>query len=208
MKKAWVAAVIVAVVVIGALVYLTQKKLVKNGIAAAPNARLAMTAKEISTAINYGKNHKDDLLVDFEKPWTVFLGYGSDKGSATIFTPYHCLALISRNSARDNSDMDIESLCRLCAENHKDLYFEVILYGDDDNFDRDYKAVVLKDGREIPILKAIHLGYDQAREYTLSSQQKLYFPADILPEKGKIILRIVKPKAPSLDFVFDLKKIL
>ena len=206
MKKKWLAAII-AVVVIGILIYLIPGKSVKNGIATAPNARLAMTAAEISAAINYGKNHKDDLLVDFEKPWTVFLGYGSDKGSATIFTPYHYLSLIARNSVKDNSDMDTQSLCRLCAENYKDLYFEVTLYGNDDNFDRDYKAVVLKDGREIPILKAVHLGYDQAREYTVSSQQKLYFPADILQEKGKITLRIVKPKAPPLDFVFDLKRI-
>jgi len=206
MKRRWVA-VIVAVVVIAALVYLIPRKPVKNGIVMAPNARLAMTAADISAAINYGKNHKDDLLVDFEKPWTVFLGYGSGKGSAAIFTPYHCLSLIARNSVRDNSDIDTEVLCRLCAENHKDLYFEVTLYGDDDGFDRDYKAVLLKDGREIPILKAVHLGYDMAREYTISSQQKLYFPADILQEKGKITLRIVKPKEAPLDFVFDLKRV-
>ena len=205
-KKGWLAAVI-AVVFIGALVFLIQRKPVKNEIAMAPNARFAMTAVEISAAMNYGKNHKDDLLVDFEKPWTVFLGYDSGKGSATIFTPYHCLALMTRNSGRDNSDMDTKVLCSLCAENHKDLYFEVTLYGVDDYFDRDYKAVVLKDGREISPLRTVRLGYDQAREYTLSSQQNLYFPADLLQEKGKITLRIVRPKAPPLDFVFDLKKI-
>ncbi|MBU2495677.1 MAG: hypothetical protein ABIK20_03620 [Candidatus Omnitrophota bacterium] len=206
MKKVWLVAII-AVVVVGALVFLAQRKPVKNEIATALNARLAMTAAEISAAINYGKSRKDDLLVDFEKPWTVFLGYGSDKGSAAIFTPYHCLSLMARNSARDNSDMDTEVLCRLCAENHKDSYFEVTLYGSDDGFDRDYKAALLKDGREIPILKTFHQGYDMAREYTISSRQKLYFPADILQEKGKITLRIVKPKEAPLDFVFDLKNV-
>ena len=206
MKKAWVAAVVV-VAIIAAVIFLAQRKPVKNGIATPARGGLAMTAAEISAAINYGKSHKDDLLVDFEKPWTVFLGYGSDKGSATIFTPYHCLSLMARNSTRDNSDLDTEVLCRLCAENHKDSYFEVTLYGGDDGFDRDYKAALLKDGREIPILKTFHQGYDMAREYTISSRQKLYLSADILQEKGKITLRIVKPKEPSLDFVFDLKKV-
>lgn len=204
-KRGWVA--VIVIVVIGVVVFLMQKKSVQDEIAIAPNARLAMTDAEISAAINYGKNHKDDFMVDFQKPWTVFLGYGSGKGSATIFTPYHYLAFIARNSARENSDMDSEVLCRLCAENYKDLYFEVILYGDEDGFDRDYKTVVLKDGREIPILKIFHQGYDQAREYTVSSQQKLYFPVDILQEKDKITLRIVKPKASSLDFVFELERV-
>ena len=206
MKKAWVVVVIV-VVIIAAVLYLIQQGLHQAGSKVPEPVSFSLSTAENSAAINYGKKHRDDLLVDFEKPWTVFLGYGSGKGSATIFTTYHCLALIARNSAKDNSDMDTESLCRLCAENHKDLYFEVTLYGDDDGFDRDYKAVVLKDGREIPILKTFHQGYDQAREYTISSQQKLYFPTDILPEKGKITLRVVKPKEASLDFVFDLKKI-
>ena len=207
MKKAWVAAVVV-VVIITAVIYLIQQRSRQVGSKVPEPVSFSLSIADISAAINYGKNHKDDLLVDFEKPWTVFLGYGNDKGgSATIFTPYHCLALVARNSARDNSEMDTESLSRFCAENHKDLYFEVTLYGDDEGFDRDYKAVVLKDGREIPILKTFHQGYDQAREYTVSSQQKLYFPTDILPEKGKITLRVVKPKEASLDFVFDLKKI-
>ena len=212
MKKAWVAAV-VAVVVVGALVYLAQRKPVKNGIATAPNAHLAMTATEISAAINYGKNHKDDLLIDFENPWTVFLGWGSSKGrsrgNATIFTQYHCLALIARNSVKNNSDMDTKNLCRLCAENYKGLYFKVTLYGDEYGFDRDYKAVVLKDGREIPILKTFHQGYDQGRDYMVSSQQKLYLPVNILSEKGKITLQILKPEEPltKTNFVFDLKKI-
>ncbi len=206
MKRGWVATII-AVVIIGTLIILAQKKPVKNEIAAVPNTHLAMTDEEISAAVNYGKSRKDDLLIDFEKPWTVFLGYGSGKGSATIFTPYHCLALMARNSAGGNSDMDTEALCRLCAENHKEPYFEVTLYGDEDDFDRDYKAVVLKDGREIPIDKTFHQGYDQAREYTISSRQNLYFSADVLQNKGKVTLRIVKPKEPSLDFLFDLKKI-
>ena len=221
MKKGWLVAVI-TVVVIGALVILGQKKSVKDEIATAPNARramtdkkigapagggLAMTAAEISSAINYGKSHKDDLLVDFEKPWTIFLGYGSGKGSAIIFTPYHCLALMARNSAGDNSAMDTEMLCRLCAEKHKDFYFETILYGGDDYFDRDYKAVILKGDREIPVLKTFHQGYDQAREYTVSSRQKVYFSAEALRGKGEIILRIVRPEKEPVDFVFDLKKI-
>jgi len=219
-RKGWVA-VIVAIVIIGAVVFLAQRKPVKNGIATfEPQDRrdarptemgFAMTAADISAAINYGKTHKDDLLIDFEKPWTVFMGYGNGKGSATIFTPYHCLSLMARNSVKDNSNMDTEVLYRLCAENHKDLYFEVTLYndnyGNDDFFDRDYKTVILKDGREIPILKTFHQGYDQAREYTISSQQKLYFPVDMLQENGNITLRIVKPKETPLDFVFDLKRI-
>ena len=216
MKKGWLAAII-TVVIIGALIILGQKKPVKDEIAA-PQSQdrrdtyptktgLAMTAEEISAAINYGKSHKDDLLVDFEKPWTVFLGYGHGSGSATIFTPYHCLTLMARNLAGDNSGMDTETLCRLCAENHKDLYFEIILYGDDDYFDRDYKAVILKGDREVPVLKTFHQGYDQAREYTISSRQKLYFPTDILTEKEKIILRIVRPEKAPLNFVFDLEKI-
>ena len=205
MKRRWLVAVI-AVIVVGILVYLISGKSVKEGIVPIPKT-INLSTAEISAAINYGKNHKDDLLFDFEKPWTVFLGYGEGKGSATIFTPYHCLALMARNSVRDNSDMDTEVLCRLCAENHKDLYFEVTLYGDPAGFDRDYKSVILQDGREIPILKTFHQGYDQTREYIIFSQQKLYFPADTLPEKGKITLRIVRPKKASLDFVFDLKKI-
>lgn len=207
MKKRWLAAII-AVVIIGTLVILTQKKPVKDEIAAAPNARLAMTAEEISAAINYGKSRKNDLLVDFEKPWTVFLGYGHGSGSATIFTPYHCLALMARNSAGEKSDLDNETLCRLCAEAHKDAYFELTLYSMDDYFDRDYKVVILKDNREIPVLEIFHQGYDQAREYTISSRQKIYFPADAIQDKGKVILRIVRPKEePPLDFTFDLKKV-
>jgi len=204
MKKGWLV-VIVAVAVVGALVYLAPKRPDKTERVIPKTMNLPDA--DISAAINYGKNHKDDLLVDFEKPWNVFLGYGSGKGSATIFTPYHYLALMARNSVRDNSDMDTKVICRLYAENYKDLYFELTLYGDDDGFDRDYKAVVLKDGQEIPILKTFHQGYDQAREYTISGQQKLYLPANILQEKGKITLRIVKPNASPLDFVFDLKKI-
>ena len=210
MKKVWVAAVVVVVIIV-AVIYLIQQKSRQTGSKVPEPVGFSFSTTEIRAAVDYGKNHRDDLLVDFEKPWTVFLGYGSGKGSATIFTPYYCLALMARNWAIDNSNMDTESLCRLCAENHKDLYFEVTLYSAENNesgFDRDYKAVILQNGREIPILKAVHLGYDQAREYTIFSQQKLYFPADILREKDKITLRIVKPKEASLDFVFDLKSIL
>jgi len=206
MKKVWVTAVVV-VMIIAAVIHSIQQRSHQEGSKVPEPVSFSLSTVEISTAVNYGKSHRDDLLVDFEKPWTVFLGYGSGKGSATIFTPYHCLALMARNSAKDNPEIDAESLCRLCAENHKGLYFEITLYGNDDFFDRDYKAVILQDGREIPILKTFHQGYDQAREYMVSSQQKLYFPADILQEKGKITLRIVKPKKAPLDFVFDLKKV-
>ena len=207
MKKTWVIAIVVILIVVVLIARITQRKAWKEKVTHSRPVGISLSDVDISAAINYGKNHKDDLLVDFEKPWTVFLGYGSGKGSATIFTPYHYLALMARNSVRDNSDMDTEVLCRLCAENHKDLYFEITLYGDDEGFDREYKAVVLKDGLEIPILKTIRQGYDQAREYTISSQQKLYLPVDIVQEKGKITLRIVKSKEMSLDFVFDLKKL-
>ncbi|MFH2068106.1 MAG: hypothetical protein ABII89_01405 [Candidatus Omnitrophota bacterium] len=207
MKIRWLT-VIITVVIAGVLVaILAHKKSVKKEIATAPNVPPAMIAAEISAAIDYGKKHKDDLLVDFKKPWTVFLGYDHGKGSATIFTPYYCLALMARNSARDNSEMDTEVICRLCAEKHKEPYFEVTLYSMNDFFDRDYKAVILKDDREVPILETFHRGYDMAREYMIFSQQKLYFSADILSDKGKITLRIIKPEEAPLDFVFDLENI-
>jgi hypothetical protein len=207
MKRTGWLAVVVAVVVVGALVFLMQKKPVKNGIAAEPNACSAMTAAEISSAINYGKSHREDLLIDFEKPWSVFLGYNYGKGGAIIYTPYHCLALIARNAVRDNSATDTESLCRLCGESCKDPYFEITLYGYDTGFDRDYKAVILKDGQEIAPLKTVRLDYDQAREYIISGRQELYFAPDVLQEKEKITLRIIIPKAAPLDFVFDLKNV-
>ena len=207
MKKTWPIAIVIILIVVVLTARTTQRKAWKEKVTHSRPIGISLSAADISAAINYGKNHKDDLMVDFEKPWNVFLGYGSGKGSATIFTPYHFLALMARNSARDNSGMDTEVILRLYAQNYQDLYFEVTLYGDDEGFDRDYKAVVLKDGREIPVLKTFHQGNDQAREYTISSQKKLYFPADALQEKGKITLQIVKPKEASLDFVFDLKKI-
>ncbi|MFA5394307.1 MAG: hypothetical protein WC081_07905 [Candidatus Ratteibacteria bacterium] len=206
MKKTWVIAAAV-IVVIAAVIYSIKSGSHQSGNKVSEPISFSLSTTETSAAVNYGKNQRGDLLVDFEKPWTVFLGYGPGKGSATIFTPYHCLALIARNSAKDNSDVDTESLRRICAESYKDLYFEVTLYDNKENFDRDYKAVLLKDGREIPVLKVLQQGYDEAREYTLSSQQKLYFPIDILRGKSEITLRIVRPEAPPLDFVFDLNKI-
>ncbi|MCX5641998.1 MAG: hypothetical protein NTY10_01960 [Candidatus Omnitrophica bacterium] len=101
-KRIWL--VVFIVIIVGAnVVFMAHKKPVPNGMAPEPKATLAMTNAEISAAISYGKNHKGDLLVDFEKPWTVSLGYGSGKGSATVFTPYHCLALMARTSVLDNS---------------------------------------------------------------------------------------------------------
>lgn len=206
MQKRWLKTVII-VVVIAAVIYLIRQNSHRVREEVVKPVGLSLSPPEINAAVNYGRSHRNDLLVDFEKPWTVFLGYKVGKGNATIFTIYHCLALIARNSSKEDSRLDTENLYRLCAENEKNLYFEVILYGDEEKFDSDYTAVVLKDDREIPALKTVHLGYDESREYILAAKRRLYFPADILLDKGKITLRIVRPEDSSLDFVFDLNEI-
>ncbi len=168
--------------------------------------KVTLTKKEVNDALQYGVTHKDDFLTDFQKPWTVFLGYKSGEGKAIIYTPFHTLALMARNSARENLKIDAEQLYKLSQSKTKYLWFELVLYGNEINFDRDCKITLFANQKEYTPLKSVHLGYDQAREYTISALRNEYFPLKVLEDKeGKLTLQVTLRQGQKMEFVFDRK---
>ena len=56
-----------------------------------------LTPEQIQEAIDYGQKNKNMDMVAFSRPWIVLLG--KEKGSATLFTPFHNLAYKARKMA-------------------------------------------------------------------------------------------------------------
>lgn len=164
-----------------------------------------LSAAEIEEAIAYGLEKQDVFLAEFTRPWTVDHGYGHlhGGGRATVFTPYLTLALMARNAARAGFEISPEELVRLLRRDYRQLRVEIVFYGPDMHFDRDYRLILLDDEREIEPARVVRRDYDQAREYTITARWDCYFAHDELDGLEEILFRLVRPGKEPIDFVFD-----
>ena len=161
--------------------------------------------EEIEEAINFGKKNKGQLFIDFQREWSVDLGY--DKGSAVVYTPFYRVALLSYNSAREKSSLPYSLVNKVNIESARHLSFMVSLRSMDEEKLKGYSQFYIKCGGKIikPESSYVHPVIGTGRDYLCVNEVNLKFLAKDISRKGKIVL--VAKNKEELDFRFDLSKV-
>ena len=160
---------------------------------------------EIEEAVNFGKKNKEQLFIDFQREWYVDLGY--DKGSAVIQTPFYRVAILSYNSAREESSLPYSLVNKVNIESARHLSFMVSLRSMDEEKLKGYSQFYIKCGGKIikPESSYVHPVIGTGRDYLCVNEVNLKFLAKDISRKGKIVL--VAKNKEELSFRFDLTKI-
>ena len=168
--------------------------------------RVALNEDQIKEALSVGRKGKNLNLFEFQKEWRSDLGYG--KGSALLFTPFHRLALLSRNAEIRGINLPPSLIRKVVEESSGIFHFVVTIYGDTPGFARDCTAT-LKYGERI--IKPIFLQNDQYadvnREQTNVATCEYKFSSTGINPQAKITLIVTIPEEKTLSFPFDLSKI-
>ncbi len=181
-----------------------------------PPKRVVLSEDQIKEALEVGRRGKNLNLFEFQKEWRSDLGYG--KGSAVLFTPFHRLALLSRNAEIRGINLPSPLIKKVVKENSGIFHFVVTLYGDTPSFARNCTAI-LKYGERI--IKPIFLQNDQYadvnREQTNVAICEYKFSSLEIEPRAKITLIVTIPKEENerwgsteekvLSFPFNLSKI-
>ncbi|MCK4244361.1 MAG: hypothetical protein KAX20_01910 [Candidatus Omnitrophica bacterium] len=168
--------------------------------------RVVLNEERIKEALGIGRKSKNLNLFEFQKEWCSDLGYGV--GSALLLTPFHRLALLSRNAEICGINLPSSLIRKTLKENSGVFHFIVTLYGDTPNFARDCTAS-LKYGERI--IKPSFLQNDRYadvnREQANVAICEYKFSSTGINPKAKIALIVTIPEEKVLSFPFNLAKI-
>ena len=155
--------------------------------------RAVLNEDQIREALSVGRKGKNLNLFEFQKEWRSDLGYG--KGSALLFTPFHRLALLSRNAEIRRINLPPSLIRKVLRENSGILHFVVTLYGDTPGFARDCTAI-LKYGDKLikPLLLRNDQYADVNREQTNVATCEYKFSSTGINPQAKITLIVTIPK--------------
>ncbi len=168
-----------------------------------------LTPEQIQEAIDYGQKNKNMDMVAFSRPWIVLLG--KEKGSATLFTPFHNLAYKARKMAverREITGADIQQ----ALEVGDVLSFTTTVYGEEYDFAMHHTAQLNQKDT------IIQPDFEYAPEIADASEFWPDYPAHVarlvfkFPVKDIDLnclatLVIIVPGGEEISFPFDLSKI-
>ncbi|MBI3610722.1 MAG: hypothetical protein HY204_08485 [Nitrospirae bacterium] len=106
-----------------------------------------LSPEQRDDAIKYGKRGVRKEVEEFIKEWSVDKG---SMGSAFITTEFLALAYAARQAALQSADLNSFDIEDTLAKSSGKLVFRVTLYGNTDNFAKDYTAVLQVGGNILP----------------------------------------------------------
>jgi hypothetical protein len=177
---------------------------------------LPISELKINEAIEYGIQNSELSNTEFISDWTVALGYGHGKGSATLITPFLTTALLSKQAQMQRQQINRNLLEKLILEDADFLIFEVILFGEYPQFGKSTEFVLKYDDKEIqPAYQFLPSYAEMGRDYIQTSKGRVKFTKDTIPDNSKVVLEVqfnmvedpqIKDKY-ICEFEFDLSKL-
>lgn len=170
---------------------------------------LELTTEQVQEAIEYGQKNKNISIAAFSRPWTISQDK-KEKGSATLFTPFHNVAYKARKAAverREFTGMDIQQALEI----GDTFTFSVTVYGEDYNFSKYYSAqlyykedVIQPEFEFVPELADASEFWPDSPCH--SARLVFKFPTKGIDLKALITLTVIAPGGEETLFDFDLSK--
>jgi hypothetical protein len=165
-------------------------------------ASLTLSPRDREEAIRLGK--KSVITDEFGGEWTV-RGDGPGQ-SLTVMTPFHRLALASRNSAFKNQELKPKDIETLLKEQESTLTVWATLKGGTPGFARFYTPMLVKDAQQIKASFAQNEHTARREDDGSYTARCLYvFTAETVKPNDKLVLIVKDPDDKAVaKFVVDL----
>ncbi len=174
---------------------------------------LPISEGEIEEAIEFGIKNAELSPTEIASNWTVNLGYGEGKGSATLITPFLRTALLAKQAQQMGQQVRREVIEKALTEDADMIVFEVLLFGGYPQFGRSVKFLLKYDKKEfMPVYTFIPSYSEMGRDYTQIVKSRVKFKKTDIPSDAKVVLWIqfnVEPEGKekyTCEFDFDLSK--
>ncbi|PIV64605.1 MAG: hypothetical protein COS11_01320 [bacterium (Candidatus Ratteibacteria) CG01_land_8_20_14_3_00_40_19] len=174
--------------------------------------KVSLNETQIAKALETGRKGKNLNLFEFQREWRSDLGYGV--GSSILYTPFHHLALLSRNAEIRGINLPLSLIRKTLKENSEIFHFVVTIYGDSPGFARNCIASLEYESQAIkPIFSKNDQYADVNREQGNVAVCEYKFSSTGINPDAKIILIVTIPKMEGeeedhiLSFPFNLSKI-
>jgi len=172
---------------------------------------IPLTEEEIKESVEYGVKNASLSFTEFTAGWTVNLGYGKGKGSATLITPFLRIALLSKQLFPSGEKLDAHMIDKVAKEDIEFLNFEVMLYGESTEFARTAKFLLRYDSKQVHPSYFFMPPYSEiARDYTQRAKGRVKFKKEGIPEDAVVTL-VASFQADGeaeeisvCEFIFDL----
>ncbi|MCL5674797.1 MAG: hypothetical protein M1501_03525 [Candidatus Omnitrophica bacterium] len=159
---------------------------------------VAINKSLLAHALSYGKKNAGLTTYEFEKPWTVDLGYQIGKGYATLLTPFLRIALLKRDAVRNKENLDTSLENNIYSQEIGIIHFLVTMYGNSPGFARRIKAFLIYKKQIIKPKFIYFPSYGQmGRDYTQISNGEIKFPRNNIPDNAIITLVVQIEPNPS-----------
>ena len=175
--------------------------------------QLPISEKEIEEAIKYGIKNAELSTTEFVSDWTVNMGYGEGKGTATIVTPFLRIALLSKQAKMAGQKVKRELIEKVLKEDADEFTFDVLLFGGYPEFGRSVQCLLKYNNKKIqPVYQFIPPYAEIGRDYTQSVKGTVKFKKEGIPATAKIVLcfnfNVSKEEKEkyTCEFEFDLNK--
>lgn len=170
---------------------------------------LKLTPEQIQEAVEYGQKNKNLDIATFSKQWTVV--QEENKGSATLFTPYHNIAYKARKSAIERKEFTNREVME-ALQIGDTLTFSVTVYGDQYDFAMYYSGMVHQKDTVVqpefefaPMIADASQFWPDSPSYTARLVFK--FPSKSIDPGVPATLIVVVPGGEEIPYDFDLSKI-
>ncbi|MDD3726424.1 MAG: hypothetical protein PHI44_04445 [Candidatus Ratteibacteria bacterium] len=174
---------------------------------------LPISEQKIEEAIEYGIKNVELSTPEFVSDWTVDLGYGEGKGSATLITPFLKTALLSRQAKLIGQEINRALIKKALKEDADCLTFEVLLFGGYPQFGRSVKFVLQYNQKELlPVYTFLPQYSEMGRDYIQTVKAIVKFKKTDIPVDAKVILKTQYniyaegTEKYTCEFEFDLSK--
>jgi len=168
-----------------------------------------LSEEQKTEAISFGKRSVKKELTEFIEEWSVNKKYD---GFAFITTEFLALAYASRQATFKFSTLNKFDIEDTLAKSSGKLVFRVTLFGETENFAKDYTAIIRTDGKTIPTTfwnnpTGDPFGDDKSKPAFVTDSD-YYFPADGIDPQGRIVLIIQDKDGNEVaEFPFELGKL-
>ncbi|MGB9693681.1 MAG: hypothetical protein ACPLYF_02445 [Fervidobacterium sp.] len=174
---------------------------------------LPLSEQGIEEAIEYGIKNAGLSTTEFVSDWTVNLGYGEGKGTATIVTPFLKVALLSKQAEMAGQKVNRTLIEKVLKEEADKLTFDILLFGGYPQFGRSVQCSLKYNNKIVhPLYQFVPPYGEMGRDYTQTAKGTVKFQKEDIAPTAKVVLSCSfntteegKEKY-TCEFEFDLSK--